>query len=50
MVENGYIFAHDYFSQSYTGARKAINEFAEKNNVGFIPIGDTLSIAFIKKG
>ena len=50
MVENGYIFVHDYFSQSYTGARKAINEFAEKNNVGFIPIGDTLSIAFIKKG
>ena len=50
MVENGYIFVHDYFSFSYDGAQKAINEFAEKNNVGFIPIGDTLSVAFVKKG
>ncbi len=50
MVENGYIFVHDYFSFSYAGARKAIEEFAEKYNVGFIPIGDTLSVAFVKKG
>jgi len=50
MIENGYIFVHDYFSFSYAGTKKAIEEFAEKNNVGFIPIGDTLSIAFVKKG
>lgn len=50
MIENGYIFVHDYFSFSYDGARKAINEFAEKNNIAFVPIGDTLSIAFVKKG
>lgn len=49
MVENGYIFVHDYFSLSYGGARKAIDEFAEKYNVGFVPIGDTLSVAFVKK-
>lgn len=49
MVENGYIFVHDYFSFSYGGARKAIDEFAEKYNVGFVPIGDTLSVAFVKK-
>ena len=50
MIENGYIFVHDYFSFSYDGARKAINEFAKKNNIAFVPIGDTLSIAFVKKG
>ncbi len=49
MVENGYIFVHDYFSSSYGGARKAIDEFAQKHHVGFLPIGDTLSVAFIKK-
>ena len=49
MVDNGYIFVHDYFSFSYAGEKKAIDEFAEKNHVGFIPIGDTLSIAFVKR-
>lgn len=48
MVKGGYIFVHDYFSFSYAGTRKAINEFAEKYHVGFTPIGDTLSIAFVK--
>ena len=50
MVDNGYIFVHDYFSFSYAGTRKAIEEFAEAHNVGFIPIGDTLSVAFVKRG
>lgn len=49
MADNGYIFVHDYFSFSYAGAKKAINEFAKKYNTGFIPIGDTLSIEFLKK-
>lgn len=50
LAENGYLFVHDYFSFSYAGAKKAIEEFAEKNHIGFIPIGDTLSVAFVKKG
>ncbi len=48
MVEKGYIFVHDYFSFSYAGARQAIEEFAEKYNIGFTPIGDSLSVAFVK--
>lgn len=48
MVKGGYIFVHDYFSFSYAGTKKAINEFAEKYHVGFTPIGDTLSVAFVK--
>lgn len=50
MVDNGYIFVHDYFSNAYAGSRKAVEEFAEEHRVGFIPIGDTLSVAFVKKG
>lgn len=48
MSENGYILVHDYFSFSYSGSQKAINEFSKKYNVGFTPIGDTLSVAFVK--
>lgn len=50
MVDNGYIFVHDYFSFSYAGTKKAIEEFSEKYHVGYIPIGDTLSVALVKKG
>lgn len=50
MAENGYIFVHDYFSFSYAGTKKAIEEFSERFHVGFTPIGDTQSVAFVKKG
>lgn len=49
MVDNGYILVHDYFSFAFDGAKKAIEEFAENYNIGFTPIGDTLSVAFVKK-
>lgn len=49
MVDNGYIFVHDYFSFAYAGSKKAVEEFADKYNLGFIPIGDTYSVAFVKK-
>ncbi len=50
MADNGYILVHDYFSFSYAGTRKAIEEFSQKHAVGFCPIGDTASVAFVKKG
>lgn len=50
MVENGYIFVHDYFSFSYVGAKRAIEEFSASHHIGFTPIGDTLSVVFVKKG
>ena len=49
MVENGYLFVHDYFSFSYAGVRKAVEEFAKKQQTVFFPIGDSLSVAFVKK-
>lgn len=50
LVDGGYMLVHDYFSFSYAGARKAIEEFADRQQIGFVPIGDTLSVAFVKKG
>ena len=50
MSIGGYIFIHDYFSQSYFGTRKAIKEFADKNKIVYTPIGDTLSVCFCKGG
>ena len=50
LAENGYIFVHDYFSFAYAGTKKAIEEFSERFHAGFTPIGDTLSVAFVKKG
>lgn len=50
MSKGGYILVHDFFSLSYAGTRKAIEEFADKHNIGFVPIGDTLSVAFVKDG
>lgn len=48
--KGGYIFVHDYFSESYFGAKRAIDEFAAKENIAFTPIGDTLSVMFSKGG
>lgn len=50
MAQGGYIMVHDYFSNAYDGAQRAIEEFACKNNLGIIPIGDEYSIAFCKTG
>ncbi len=44
----GYILVHDYFSNSYTGARQAIEEFSKQNAVGYSPIGDMHSVIFTK--
>ena len=50
LVNGGVIFVHDYFSESYFGAKKAIDEFAAQRNIAFTPIGDTLSVIFRKSG
>lgn len=48
MENGGVILVHDYFSIAFKGVRHAVDEFATKNNVKFIPIGDTLSVAIVK--
>ena len=50
MVQGGVIFVHDYFSEVFSGAKGAVKEFCTKENISYLPIGDTLSIAIRKTG
>ena len=49
LVKGGVILIHDYFHPFYTGAKKAVDEFAIKNTLKFYPIGDAFSVFFIKE-
>jgi O-methyltransferase len=49
-LENkGYIFVHDFNNDLYKGARKAIIEFCNENDIGYLPIPDTCGTAIITK-
>ena len=45
MVKGGVILIHDYFSETFKGVKKAVQEFVGKNNLSIFPIGDGISIA-----
>lgn len=45
----GILLVHDYFSTVYTGVKKAVDDFCDRTGAAALPIGDTLSIAIIKK-
>lgn len=40
LVPGGYIFVHDYNSSRFTGAKKAVREFCNRNYIGYIPLLD----------
>ena len=48
MIDGGVILIHDYMWSYVEGACKAVDEFAEKNNINVIPIGDGVSVAIVK--
>ena len=49
-LENkGYIFVHDFNNDLYKGARKAVIEFCNENNIGYLPIPDSGGTAIITK-
>lgn len=48
LADGGVILVHDYFSKAFKGVKEAVKEFAKQQNVKFVPIGDTLSIAIRK--
>jgi len=47
--KGGYIFIHDYNNELYTGAKQAVREFCDKNNISFVPMSDTWGSAIIAK-
>lgn len=48
MVREGVILVHDYFNPSFVGATKAIDEFALKYKLDFMPVDNGISVYFIK--
>lgn len=48
MADGGIILVHDYFSKAFKGAKAAVREFAKREKIKILPIGDTLSIAIRK--
>jgi len=48
LVRGGYIFVHDFFSDTFTGTKEAVMEYARINEIIFVPIGDNCSIVIIK--
>jgi len=49
LAKGGYIFIHDFNNDAYKGARKAVEEFCNKENIGFVPIPDSGGSAIISK-
>lgn len=45
----GYIMVHDYNNLLYSGARKAVQEYCDENNISIIPIPDMAGSVVITK-
>jgi O-methyltransferase len=48
LVKGGYIFVHDFFTDTFTGTKEAVREYSRIKNINYVPIGDDCSIAIIK--
>mgnify|MGYP002625754787 CR=1 FL=1 len=48
LVSGGAIFIHDFFSKEFTGAKKAVTEFAHRNQICVSVIGDFVTVAIVK--
>ncbi|HBI61850.1 MAG TPA: methyltransferase, partial [Lachnospiraceae bacterium] len=48
LVKGGVILVHDYFSKAFHGVKDAVKEYCDKNQIMYLPIGDTLSVAIRK--
>jgi O-methyltransferase len=49
LVRGGYIFIHDFNNDNYKGARKAVEQFCNEQNISFVPIPDSGGSAVISK-
>ena len=49
LESKGYIFVHDFNNDLYKGAKKAVIDFCNTNNVGYLPISDSCGTAIIIK-
>jgi O-methyltransferase len=48
LSKGGYIFVHDFFTDTFTGTKEAVLEYTRENKLDFMPLGDDCSIGIIK--
>ncbi len=49
LEKRGYIFIHDFNNNCYKGARDAVLDYCNKNNISYLPIPDSGGTAIITK-
>lgn len=49
LSKGGYIFIHDYNNYEFKGAKQAVRDFCEENNVAYFPLSDYAGSAVICK-
>ena len=48
LSEGGYIFIHDFFTDTFTGTKEAVLEYRRYKKICLVPIGDNCSIGIVK--
>jgi O-methyltransferase len=48
LARGGFIYVHDFFSDTFTGTKEAVMEYTRIKKINFVPIGDDCSIGIIK--
>jgi hypothetical protein len=48
MVTGGIILIHDFFTEFFPGAQKAVREFCAETGLRYTPIGDGFSVSIVK--
>jgi O-methyltransferase len=48
LSKGGFIFIHDFFTDAFTGTRKAVLEYKNDVDIKFIPLGDDCSVVITK--
>ena len=49
LVHGGVIMIHDFNNDNYSGARGAVKDFCDKNNIGYVCLSDTCGSAVITR-
>lgn len=49
LVSGGFIFVHDFNNDAYSGAREAVTQFCQENNINYFPLSDIGGTAVLTK-
>ena len=48
LTRDGFIFIHDFFTETFTGTRKAVLEYKRETGIQIVPMGDDCSVIIPK--